>query len=290
MHTGSVSLLWPRRAGQDNGIAWGMMEGITVGLGTRDLSLGVGFADAAETPFFARNFDRADGLLVSGYMPRPLLNRLRGKPVVWLGSHGPTNWGDRVHCANMQIGRDGAGYLHRRGCGRLIYVNLDLPHPAFHQQMLAFCDEADRLGLPLTVIEPAAVAGEHPQQSSGRHAADAARQLAAMDLDGAGVFVARDRHLVPLDRECRRLDFDLTPRLPVIACDNQDTCLTGLTQRPATFDLQPKRIDALAEERLAERRRHPERAGQTTVLVPALLVEPADVRPGPDHPTPLHPA
>ncbi|HEV7302476.1 MAG TPA: LacI family DNA-binding transcriptional regulator [Tepidisphaeraceae bacterium] len=284
VYTGTVTLLCPRseptaRRSQ-NPILIGVMQGAADELRGCALDLSVCFTEPGNVAETARAVERSDGLLVISFHERAVLDDLRAKPVVWIGSHGPTDWGDRVRTDHAQIARDAAAYLVGHGRSDLVYVNLDVPHPAYEQRRTAFRDETEHLDVRLTVIAPRPTPGLDPAASRDQRAAEAAALLKQMDLTRAGLFVACDRHLVILERECRRLGFDLMNEAPVISCDNDASALAGVVPAPATFDLQPEQLGRVAVQRLVGRMRGDAMPGQLTVAIPALPVNaglPADL-------------
>lgn len=282
IRNGVVSLVWSQHVGVDNAIACGLMEGVSKALGELGIRLSIACAEDSSVDAFAKEIGAADGCLVQGVLSEPLLEALRGTPVVWLGSHGPTDWGDRVRCDHDQVARDAARYLSDHGAERLVYLDPDPLHPACVQRHIAFAGTAAQMQLPLEAIKPtdAAMDGSLEQR-----AADVARQLVEHFAVGvaspAGIFVPCDRYLAHIDRECRVLGLDLmracfTPgfETPIVSCDHDKASLSGLIRKPATFEIQPTRIGALAVERLAERMKKPTDPGQTTVLVSAVMVRP----------------
>jgi DNA-binding LacI/PurR family transcriptional regulator len=276
VRTGVIALVWPGDPGGQNSIAAGLIEGISAELTRQNLKLRPTFASPHVTAKdFAEMVGDADGCLIHGTLPERFHSAIRSKPVVWLGTVGPTDWGDRVGVDNAQLGRDAARRLDARGARRFAYVSLDCDHPAYVARGLWFTAEVRRLGCEIDgVIETPS-----PQADPG-HTAQAAQRL--LDLCGqipgeepVGVFVSNDRHLAMLERECRVLGSDLFERVSLIACDHDQAALAGLTTRPDTFQIQPALIGRLAVDRLLARMRKPETPGQITVQVPAILV-PAD--------------
>ena len=264
--TGRVSIVWPLSTGYRNPVGVGIMQGIGQELDGLGLDLNVAFADARNV---GQVVGRADGLLALGFMEREVIGRFRDKPVVWVGSHGPLDWGDRVRCDHHQVARDAVAYLVDHGCPSVVYVNRDTPHPAFAQRGAAFRLECERLDVPMRVVEP----GPSGEGEAGR-AAEAAATLEAMGLGRAGLFVACDRHLAALDRACRLGGHAVLDERPVIGCDNDLSALSGLTRRPATFDLRPEQLGRLAVRRLAERMRGEGGLGQVTITQSAALIDP----------------
>ena len=319
VYTGVVTLVWPRgereprgARRQQNPTLLGVMQGVADELRRHGLNLSVWFDEPGDADDdgaddgargvagigdagaeVAETAARSDGLLIISFHDRQVLQAFRAKPVVWIGSLGPTDWGDRVRSDHAQIARDAVDYLNGHGRTDLVYVNLDAPHPAFAQRRNAFRDEAERLGLGLTLLEPRpdpAVDAASPVASINRRAAEAAGRLKSMGRSGAlaraGLFVACDRHLGALDRECRRLGLNLTAELPVIGCDNDASALAGVSPAPATFDLHPDRMGRLAVRRLVERMRGDDTPGQTTVATPAERVDPEPRELDPADPAP----
>ena len=289
IRSGKVALVWPRDTAARSSIGCALMEGLSAELARRSLKMRVSFlgphgeaagtgepgggggAEAAER--FGRVVREADGCLVLGAGDQESLQELRGKPVVWMGSHGPRDFGDRVACDNLQVAREAVAFLKGRGRDRLIYVSLDPAHPAFFQRKMAFLAEAP----PAEARCVEAPAGTAPAERAAAAAAllrGLLGGLSEVERERVGLFVANDRSLGELDRECRRGGLDLTARFPVVACDHEDAALCGLLRRPATFELQPARIAALAVERLCERMKNPDTGGQTTVSIPAVFVPP----------------
>lgn len=260
--TGRVSMVWPRREGYNNPVALGIMQGIGTELDALGLDLTVSFADAENV---GQVVDRADGLLALGFLEKGMIDSLRGKPIVWIGSHGPLDWGDRVRCDHGQIARESVAYLVDQGCDSAIYVNLDTPHPAFQQRGASFRLECERLGVPVQVV----------QIKGGDPATDAVKQLSRLKpTSRAGMFVACDRHLAALDRACRLTGVTTLADHPAIGCDNDTSALAGLIPTPATFDLRAEQLGRLAVHRLSERMRGNGGAGQVTITQSAQLIEP----------------
>jgi len=293
IRSGVVLLIWSQHVGADNAIACGLMEGVSKALGEHGIRLSIVSADESSVDAFAKEVAAADGCLVQGVLPKSLLEPLRKTPVVWLGSHGPTDWGDRVRCDHGQVARDAAAHLKEQGAERLVYLNLDPSHPAFVHRHIEFHGSGSQLGLPVEVFQPRS---DLAKSGLEERAADVARQLVdfhstsvgnhsdASPSPRLGFSVACDRHLAHIDRECRRLGFDFirscfTPGVetPIVACDNDTASLSGIIRRPATFEIQPTRIGVLAVERLVERMKNAAEPGQTTTLVSAVFVPPPAV-------------
>jgi DNA-binding LacI/PurR family transcriptional regulator len=259
--TGRISMVWPQRSSYHNPVALGIMQGISGELDALGFDLTISFAGADNV---AQVVERADGLLALGFLEKRLIRSLRGKPIVWIGSHGPLDWGDRVRCDHGQIAREAAGYLVDQGCSSLAFVALDELHPAVQQRGAAFRIECDRLGLPVELI----------QVRDGSTAAAAAALSRLKNIDLTGIFVANDRHLAALDRACRMAGLTTLSDRPVIGCDNEPAALAGLIPTPATFDLRPEQLGRLAVRRLAERMRGHGGQGQVTITQSAQLIEP----------------
>ncbi len=278
IRSGRIALVWPMETTARSSVACALMQGLTRELKNRSLELRISFLEPSDPGFPAeltREIREADGCLVLGGGDPAQFEPLRGKPVVWMGSQGPRDFGDRVAVDNLQIARDAVAWLRGQGCTTALFTNLMPAHPACDQRRMAFVAETARVPpLATRIFEPAA-------GSDGDTAATLAEELVSF-LGGlpperrstTGLFIATDRQLAELDRECRRLGFDLTGSLPVVACDHEDAALSGLLHRPATFEIQPHRIAELAVQRLTERMRDPQRAGQTTVSIPAVFVPP----------------
>lgn len=266
IRSGTIGMIWPKSMGQTNNIKTGIIEGITQELGPHNLKLTITFADDSESSGFAQAISRFDACICLTPLPESVMESLKAKPVVWIGSKGPRSWGDRVSCDHGQVAREAFTYLQRRECKQMIFVNLDHRHPAFFSRKSTFVLIAERAGYKPYVIEPdSGKEGEDPAER-------AANQLSKIIKKNAGIFVACDQHAAALDRECRRRGLSYPAGAAIIACDNETSALAGLAPRPATFDLQPKQMGELIVSRLLERMRSANMPGQVTIQVPPVFV------------------
>ncbi|MEM8494323.1 MAG: LacI family DNA-binding transcriptional regulator [Planctomycetota bacterium] len=286
IRSGVIALVWPgadRQPGAQSSIACGLIEGITGELRRRGLDLKPIFADEAEPDAFRDDLAAVDGCLVHGTLPESLHDALRNKPLVWLGSVGPREWGDRVVCDNAQIGQDAVQVLFDAGAEELIYANLVPEHPAYRERGFAFQQASSRRGMQCRELDFPVDQTDADLNQRARAAAERLVQRFAEattpELAKSGLFVGCDRHAALIEREVRRLGSDAMQHVPMVACDHDDAALAGLTVRPTTFEIQPMLIGQLAVERLAARMKSPSQsAGQITVQVPSIRVDPDGTR------------
>lgn len=280
--SGVIAYILPTGHEPNDVVAHGLMRGICEAVESHDLNLVVGPVSQIADSSFADSVRKADGCITHGLdTSNPAIESvLRPKRVVWVGSTGPLEWGDRVCSDHAQISSTAARYLQDCGCETFVYVNLDSMHPAFSQRRYWFRQAVQRAGGALVVVEPETDRTVGRNQMLAEAARLAVQQLTKLNGPRVGLFAACDTFLVMVDREARRLGLSIDESWPMIACDYNVSALTGLLKAPATFDLQPVRMGKLAVERLVGSLRESEESGQTTVWVPSVLMQPDAVGTG----------
>ncbi len=272
--THRITLAWPHRDVRNNPVPMSIMRGVAEELADLGMQLDVTFDGVEQLDRLGQTATKSDGIIVMGFAEQAVIEQIGQTPLMFIGSHGPLDRGDRVRCDHDQVAREAAAYLIEHGHGDVVFINLSPRHPAFVQRKNAFRHECERLGATVHILEAADLVGEPGRVFSGDGAAEVARALSELPLDRIGVFASCDQYLAAVDRECRRIGFDLMNRVTAIACDNDPAALESMVPQPATFDIQPETIGRLAANRLVERINHPFTFGQQTTLVPAKLVEP----------------
>ena len=109
-------------------------------------------------------------------------------------------------------------------------------------------------------------------------AAELVARLLEQDPVPTGLFLPYDLLTALVYRHLQRSGVRVGRDLETVSCNNQPTCLAGLTPRPATIDVGAETIGTRAVEQLLWRVRYPDVRNNLQLLVEILLVEGETIR------------
>lgn len=224
--------------------------------------------------------DGVGGLLLHGSAPGPAVReRIIRMPTVWLmGNRRRPEWGDQVMPDAWAVGELAARYLLDRGHRRLAYLNLDSDHWPFMVNGQAFAAVAQRAGAEVQIIDQAR---EAPAGYWQPHSAEAVDRLVqrylAMDPRPTGLFVADDMQVALVQPVLQRRGVEIGPgRVDVIACNNEEPYLIGLSPRPAVVDIRIEAIGRRGVDQLVWRLAHSNVPDRFTTTIDPVVIDPHD--------------
>jgi DNA-binding LacI/PurR family transcriptional regulator len=226
---------------------------------------------------------RIDGalLLIPSEIESTVSDRLmRQLPAVRVmgAQYGPTRI-DHVTGDHSAIGYLAAKYLIQKGCKRLAFITQHAEWPICQMRAQAFFSAADAIQDPAPVESVRAFfipPGVPVDNSYGKMSITASDWPDLMrkflEYRPDGLFVSREAEL----SQCYRLlaEHNLKPSrdITVISCDNCDTWLSHLEQRPATIDLGLTQMADAAVSRLLMRIKYPEEPPTRVLINPQLVL------------------
>lgn len=183
---------------------------------------------------------------------------------------------DHVTFDNHLIGRVAFDYLAAGGCERFAFVT-DQPARAFtRRRALAFVDAAAAAGKSVRhglitddAVFRLAVGSDlllNPDPVA------LLRELLAAGTGTLGLFVPTDWEAVTFCKAIGSLGLTLGRDLLLISCDNEQTRLAALGQRPATIDIHPGEIGRLGVRRLLDRVARPDEPPTVVQIAPRLVL------------------
>lgn len=193
------------------------------------------------------------------------------------------HWFDHLGPDNGQVGALAAEYLMGKGCDRLVFASTNVNIRSVGlDRCTSFVKSAEASGVQCQIYFQA-----HPSEITlvkkslshltaqcyvfgKRH--DLIRQLAKENSDRFGLFAPTDLELSTIMPQLEMVGVDFQNRCPVIGCDRELRCFTGLTPQPATMDLL---IDNLAERairRLLFRMENPDEPLVRMMVSPQLVL------------------
>ncbi|MCC6683055.1 MAG: LacI family DNA-binding transcriptional regulator [Phycisphaeraceae bacterium] len=224
---------------------------------------------------------QADGYVLMGaHTPPGLMEKLRGKPIIWSGSHhGHT--GDVVLAGNYEIGRLAANYLLSRGHQHLAFLSAMDWYPAYPARAEAFAFTAQRKGATAHVITNRLPdEGMDGMREMGMLRC-AMEPLVARLLDlsprVAGLFLPNDLMTAVAYPLLQQRGVRPGRDIDIVSCNNDATYLVGLNPRPATIDIASELHGRRSVEQLLCRIKQPDDARPVEVAIKPVLIPPESV-------------
>jgi DNA-binding LacI/PurR family transcriptional regulator len=220
-----------------------------------------------------RNFD---GALLWGHQASDeILERLAGKPVIWLSSHSEVGH-DCVLPGNEAIGRLAANYLIDHGCRRLAFLSAATSHPGQQTRMDSFVQTARLARREVHVLVDDGSLAKTYERMNFELVQDCAGRLVSrllkLDPRPTGVFSLDDALTAAMWHGLVACGVKLGEEMTLISCNNETPYLAGLRPRPATIDLGPEITGRRAVEQLLWRMRHGVDSRRVQVIVEPVLV------------------
>jgi DNA-binding LacI/PurR family transcriptional regulator len=219
------------------------------------------------------NFDAA--LLWGHHAPDAILQRLQGKPLIWLSSHSEVGH-DCVLPGNEAIGRMAANYLIDHRCRRLAFVSAATSHPGQQTRRESFVHTAQLARREVHLLEDDCSTGETYERMNYQLVQDCADRLVdrllKLDPRPTGVFSLDDALTAAIYRRLAAHGVKLGDDMTFISCNNETPYLASLRPRPATIDLGPEITGRRAVEQLLWRMRHGVDSRRVQVIVEPVLV------------------
>jgi len=217
-----------------------------------------------------------DGALLWGHRAsNEILDRLHGKPVIWLSSHSEVDH-DCVLPGNEAIGRMAASYLIDHGCRRLAFLSAATSHPGQRTRRESFMNTARLSRCEVHVLEDDANLGETYERMDFQLVQDCAGRLLHRLLElqprPTGVFLLDDALTAAIQYGLSGAGVKVGLDMVLISCNNETPYLACLRPRPATIDLGPEITGRRAVEQLLWRMRHGMDSRRVQVIVEPVLV------------------
>jgi LacI family transcriptional regulator len=219
---------------------------------------------------------RFDGALLWGHHASDeILERLDGKPVIWLSSHNEVGH-DCVLPGNEAIGRIAANYLIDHGCRRLAFVSAATTHPGQRTRRESFVNTARLARREVEVLEDDGSVAETYERMTYQLVQDCAERLVdrllRLDPRPTGIFSLDDALTAAIHHGLARGGVQLGDEMTIISCNNETPYLASLRPRPATIDLGPEITGRRAVEQLLWRMRHGVDSRRVQMIVEPVLV------------------
>lgn len=203
-------------------------------------------------------------------------------PAVWvMGPQAGVAVVDHVVPQNFGVGEMAFDYLRSRGCPRVAVASLPIFRSVASRvsvmRAMAFANAARSEGTPVDIfsIDMSEAArrmlGEPFHQLSGVE--ELADRIVGDLPAGSGVFLSTDQELARLYPLLLKLGVTPERDYMLVSCDNESATLAPLHPKPATIDINAKRIGREAVRRLIRRIRHPSEP-PLVIEVPPTLVKP----------------
>lgn len=256
-----------------------LLRGVSEGAGLKGLSLAFAHvADPDELP--GRLIEGVEGLLLHGLPPGPAVrDRLRRIPTVWLmGNRRRPEWGDQVMPDAYAIGDQAARYLMGRGHRRLAFLNLNPDHWPFRLYVHAFSSGCQDAGCSTdTLEEPHDAASDYWHPYSPQAVERLVKRYLALKNRPTGLFVADDIQVALIQPVLQKHGVELAPgAVELIACNNEEPYLMGLSPRPAVIDIRIESIGRRGVEQLLWRMEHPNVAERICTTIEPVVVPPPE--------------
>jgi len=167
--------------------------------------------------------------------PPSIKSRFERVPTVGLmrGFDEPWPRMDRVLYNNASVGTLAARYLLNRGHTRIAYINIERDHPAFIERQRNFVASAQAAGAHVVEL----VCPRRPEEIVNENEEFQTLVKAAAAQEVTGIFSPTDNQLPPLYSALGHAGMHPGKNLDIIACDNQQRILSGLSPKPASIDI-----------------------------------------------------
>ena len=228
--------------------------------------------------------DRLDGLIVAGAMqgdlnaamPRPLVDRLRTLPTVWVLGRPEGCWGDAVTSNDYRTGAMAAEYLSARGHRNLAFVNPKPDHPLFVRRQDGFVAAAHRLGArPQCFCDSPAGGWRLPLEAPRdvELVQSLVDRLIRSRSRPSAIFAAADSVAALVYRALTVRELRVGRDISVISGNNDRALVDGLHPHLTTFDIHAHELGRLAVRQLATRISYPAEVPEAEIMLAPTLIE-----------------